>query len=155
MLRETVEGRCIPEGGDPVQGMPTCSPDNMLLVPNSVRVTASGDTVPNTGADAIYIDSQSYWGAPGVYATTETNVYDASFVKLRDVTLTYELPASLTQRLRISGAQIGVTGRNLALWTDTPHIDPETAFDASNVQGLEFGQIPSPRSLGFNVSIRP
>lgn len=155
VLRETVEGRCIPEGGDPVQGMPTCSPDNMLLVPNSVRVTASGDTVPNTGADAIYIDSQSYWGAPGVYATTETNVYDASFVKLRDVTLTYELPASLTQRLRISGAQIGVTGRNLALWTDTPHIDPETAFDASNVQGLEFGQIPSPRSLGFNVSIRP
>jgi hypothetical protein len=45
--------------------------------------------------------------------------------------------------------------RNLALWTDMPHIDPETAFDASNVQGLEFGQLPTARSVGFNISIRP
>jgi hypothetical protein len=36
-----------------------------------------------------------------------------------------------------------------------PNIDPETAFDASNVQGFEFGQFPSARSLGFSVSIRP
>src|SRR5690606_6806617 len=155
VLQETVEGRCIPASGTPVEGMPTCSPENMLLVPNSVRVTASGDTVPNTGADAIYIDSYSYWNAPGVYASTETNVFDASYVKLRDVTLTYDVPTSLSERLRVSGLQVGLTGRNLAVWTDTPNIDPETAFDASNVQGLEFGQIPTPRSIGFNVSIQP
>src|SRR5690606_388681 len=97
----------------------------------------------------------SYWGSSGVYAVTETNVFDASYVKLRDVTLTYDVPRSFAERLRISALQLGVLGRNLALWTDTSHIDTEPAFDASNVQGLEFGQIPTARSIGFNVSIQP
>lgn len=155
VLAETAKGRCVPAGGTPVEGMPTCSRENAIVVPNSVRVTATGDTVPNVGDDALFIDSQSYWGSSGVYAVTETNVFDASYVKLRDVTLTYDVPRSFAERLRLSGLQLGVTGRNLALWTDTPHIDPETAFDASNVQGLEFGQIPTARSIGFNVSIQP
>jgi TonB-linked SusC/RagA family outer membrane protein len=155
VFEETVRGRCIPDGGDPVEGMPACSPETGILVPNSVRVTAAGDTVPNTGEGAIYTNSQAYWNSSGVFAVTETNVFDASFVKLREVTLTYQVPVSLTDRLRVSGLQLGLTGRNLALWTDTPHIDPETAFDASNVQGLEFGQIPAARSVGLNISIQP
>ena len=57
--------------------------------------------------------------------------------------------------LGFSSANIAVVGRNLALWTDAPHIDPETAFDASNVQGIEFGQFPSARSIGFTVTVRP
>jgi hypothetical protein len=50
---------------------------------------------------------------------------------------------------------LAVIGRNLALWTDAPHIDPETAFDASNVQGLEFAQMPTARSIGLSVTVTP
>jgi hypothetical protein len=41
------------------------------------------------------------------------------------------------------------------MWSEIDNIDPETAFDASNVQGIEFGQFPTARSLGFSLTIRP
>jgi hypothetical protein len=50
---------------------------------------------------------------------------------------------------------VALIGRNLALWAKAPHIDPETAFDASNVQGLEFAQMPTARSIGLSVSVTP
>jgi hypothetical protein len=67
----------------------------------------------------------------------------------------YELPASLISRFGFSGGNIALIGRNLALWSKIKNIDPETAFDASNAQGIEFGQFPTARSLGFSISIRP
>lgn len=66
------------------------------------------------------------------------------------------MPTSFTDRIGISGLQVALVGRNLALWgTNVPHIDPETGFDASNVQGMEHAQIPTPRSIGINLSVRP
>jgi len=41
------------------------------------------------------------------------------------------------------------------LSSKVPNIDPETAFDASNVQGIEGEQLPTPRSIGFTVSLTP
>jgi hypothetical protein len=76
-------------------------------------------------------------------------------VKLREVRLGYTLPDALMGRMGFSGGDIALIGRNLALWTNTPNIDPETAYDASNRQGLESGQFPTARSFGFSVSIRP
>lgn len=95
----------------------------------------------------------SYFG--GLYGLHEAHIYDASYVKLREMKLGYRLPDSVVGKLGFSSANISLIGRNLALWTDMPHIDPETAFDASNVQGIEFGQFPTARSLGFSVTIRP
>ena len=49
---------------------------------------------------------------------------------------------------------VSIVGRNLALLKSTvPHIDPETAFSNTNVQGLEYGQLPSARSYGFNIGL--
>ncbi|NIU78543.1 MAG: SusC/RagA family TonB-linked outer membrane protein, partial [Gammaproteobacteria bacterium] len=95
----------------------------------------------------------NYWGAQ--YGNHESAIYDASYVKLREMKVGYRLPDGLVGRLGLSSANIAVVGRNLALWTDTPNIDPETAFDASNVQGIEFGQFPTARSIGFTVTVRP
>jgi TonB-linked SusC/RagA family outer membrane protein len=130
VLEETVEGR---EGG---------------LVVDGVKVV-DGDTVPND----IVTSAEAY--NHGLYGLHEASIFDASFVKLREVRLGYNMPASLTNRLRISGMNLSLVGRNLWLNTNTPHIDPETAFDASNAQGLEFGQLPSARSFGLNVVITP
>jgi hypothetical protein len=85
----------------------------------------------------------------------EAWIYDASFVKLREVKLGFNVPGSVTRRVGVSGMNLSLVGRNLALWTDAPHIDPETAFSAGNQQGIEFGQLPTARSIGFNVTVTP
>ncbi|MBA4157728.1 MAG: TonB-dependent receptor [Gemmatimonadetes bacterium] len=146
VLEETVRGRCLanpPEGS----GYPVCDATTGIIVPG-VKVV-NGDTVPND----IVVTGQSYFG--NMYPTHEPNIVDASFVKLREVKLGYTLPATLASRMRVSGANISLVGRNLFLWANTPHIDPETAFDASNAQGLEFGQLPSARSIGLNFTVTP
>lgn len=114
-------------------------------------ITAAGDTVfaPND----IPVMAQEYHRNLGGIA--EEFTYDASFVKLREVSLSYNVPTSLTSRFRVNRLRIGLVGRNLYLWTDVPHIDPETAMGTGNLQGYEYGQFPSTRSFGFNISVTP
>ena len=87
------------------------------------------------------------------YPVHEPNIFDASFIKLREVKLGWQMPETLINRFGLAAAYIAFTGRNLWLDTDVPHLDPETAFDASNVQGIEFGQFPSQRSYGVHLSL--
>jgi hypothetical protein len=89
------------------------------------------------------------------FGNHEASIVDASYLKLRELRLAYQLPSGFMERLGFSGGEIALIGRNLALWSKTKNIDPETAFDASNVQGIEFGQIPTARSIGMSLSIRP
>ena len=151
VLEETAVGRCVEPSWQKVEGMPDCSPETGIVARGVVRQISGTDTTytPNQKATS----AQSYWKRLGLIA--EANVFDASYIKLRDVTLSWNVPTSIVSRLGLSGMQLSLSGRNLALWTDAPHIDPETAFDASNVQGFEFGQLPTPRSFGFNVVIQP
>ena len=55
----------------------------------------------------------------------------------------------------VSALNVAAVGRNLHLWTNAPDIDPETAFDASNVQGIEFANFPTARSVGFAFKVTP
>jgi len=91
-----------------------------------------------------------YW-----WNNQEAGVYDASYLKFREARLSWRLPDSFMERMGFSGGEVSLIGRNLFLWTKTPNIDPETAYDASNVQGLESGQFPTARSFGFSFTIRP
>ena len=89
------------------------------------------------------------------FGSQEIAIADASYAKLREVRLGYVLPSSWLNQVGFAGATVSLIGRNLALWTEIDNIDPETAFDASNVQGLEFGQFPTARSIGFSISVSP
>ncbi len=83
-------------------------------------------------------------------------VFDASFIKLREVTLQYRIPNSFVSKLKMKNASIGITGRNLAiLFRHTPEgYNPESAGNASgNIQGREYGQLPTARSFAFNLNI--
>lgn len=83
-------------------------------------------------------------------------VFDASFVKLREVSIGYDLPSTLVNKIHFSGARLSVVGRNLAiLHRNTPKgYDPESAGNSSgNIQGREYGQLPGARSIGFNLSL--
>jgi TonB-linked SusC/RagA family outer membrane protein len=122
--------------------------DEVTYVVPGVKVVGT-DTVPND----IKVRAQDYHRNLG--GISEAFTFDASFIKLRELSLGYELPSSLTQRMRLSGVRMALVGSNLWLKTDVPHIDPETAFGAGNRQGYEYGQIPSPRTFGFNINIRP
>lgn len=85
----------------------------------------------------------------------EVGMYDASFLKLREVRLSYNVPASLLSRTPIRAATVAVVGRNLALWTENPHFDPETlSFDGGTiVPGVEDMATPTSRSIGFNINL--
>ena len=85
-------------------------------------------------------------------------VEDASFIRLRTLTLGYTLPTSLTKSIGISTANVYVTGNNLWLHTNYTGPDPEVTLNGENpnglVQGLDFCTIPQPRSfiVGMNVT---
>ncbi|KIC94380.1 SusC/RagA family TonB-linked outer membrane protein [Flavihumibacter solisilvae] len=85
----------------------------------------------------------------------EANIFDATYVKLREVKLSYNLPKAWLRPLRLVGASVSAVGRNLwIIHTDVPHIDPETAFNTGNAQGLESLSNPTVRSYGFNVTVK-
>ncbi|MCG6988883.1 MAG: SusC/RagA family TonB-linked outer membrane protein [Gemmatimonadetes bacterium] len=110
-------------------------------------------SVNGDGANDVSVTAEDYFR--GLSDNRESAILDASYVKLREVRLGYTLPPALMRRLGFSGGDISLIGRNLALWSRAENIDPETAFDASNVQGIECGQMPTARSIGFALSIRP
>lgn len=89
------------------------------------------------------------------FGNQEAGIEDASYIKLRELRLGFEIPAGLMDRIGFSSGSLALIGRNLAMWSEIDNVDPETAFDASNVQGIEFGQFPTARSLGFSLTIRP
>ena len=105
---------------------------------------------PNT----IRVTSEQYFQS--LYGIHEQFVYDASFLKLREVRLGYELPSSWTQRnMKLSKVSLALVGRNLWMDTDIPNIDPEVALSTRNLQGFEFAGLPTARSIGFNVTVTP
>lgn len=85
---------------------------------------------------------------------TENFVYDASFAKLRELSLGYSLPSSVLAKTPIESLRFSIVGRNLALlWSNVPNIDPESGYtNSGNSQGLEFFSMPTTRNFGFNLS---
>ncbi|HJT72533.1 MAG TPA: SusC/RagA family TonB-linked outer membrane protein [Chitinophaga sp.] len=83
-------------------------------------------------------------------------VYDAGYVKLREVSLTYSLPLSLMSRIKaFKGIDISLLGRNLwIIHKNLPYADPEENLSAGNIQGYQSGVYPTYRNFGFNVRFR-
>jgi TonB-linked SusC/RagA family outer membrane protein len=109
------------------------------------------DGTPNT----IYKDLDGFrWNS---FARAERWIYDASYVKLREVSMSYSLPGTIMNKLKpINGVDLGVFARNVAiLYTKAENFDPEVSNkDASqSSQGSEFGSNPSARNIGFRVKV--
>lgn len=115
-------------------------------------VIAEGVDVETGQANTVAIDAQAHFFYNQGYVVHAADQYDASFIKLREMRLDYNLPADMTKDLPFSNISIGIYGRNLAiLHKNVPHIDPEVATSASNVQGFEGGQLPAERTIGVNL----
>jgi hypothetical protein len=95
---------------------------------------------------------QQYWGRYG--QITDNFIYDASYGKLRELSIGFNIPAKFLSQTPITNLKLSAVGRNLAiLWSNVPNIDPESGYTAAgNSQGLEYFSMPSVRNLGFNLS---
>lgn len=89
-------------------------------------------------------------------ANVEANSFDASFVKLREFRLAYTIPKTLLSRTPLQQATVALYGRDLAMITDFPIFDPETAAlnGGTILPGVEMGQLPTPRTYGFNINLK-
>lgn len=115
-----------------------------------------GEGVTTTGeVNTTSIDAQTYWKHVVNQNITEEFVYDAGFVKLREISFGYSLPTGMLAKTPFKGASFALVGRNL--WTihkSTPNIDPEAAYTSGNAQGLELNGNPYTRNVGFNLNLK-
>ena len=96
-------------------------------------------------------EARNYWSQLGERAQ-ENFVYDASFVKLRQITLGYNLPKKIWGNAPIRGLMLSFVARNLAiLYKNSDNIDPESSYTSGNSQGLDYFGMPATRTLGFNL----
>ena len=143
-IDETLEGRAdgydLNVAGNGVIGEGVVANADGTFTPNTVKLSArEWHTTYTLGRSLI-----------------EGVVYDASFTKLREVRLGYTLPNKIFGRTSLRDLTITFVGRNLALWTKVPHIDPETSANVGGtiVPGIEAVAPPSTRSMGVNLSFR-
>ncbi|MFN3378279.1 MAG: SusC/RagA family TonB-linked outer membrane protein [Runella zeae] len=135
VLKETLMGREEGIVGEGVVNTGTAT--EPVYVPNTTRIT-----------------SEEWHHKYYALTNNEMTIFDGSFVKLREVKLTYMISGQVFRKLPFRDIAISVVGRNLLLLhSNVPHIDPETSFyNDGNLQGIENGQIPTTRTMGFNIS---
>lgn len=138
------------------------------LYPNSTFINDLGNPVRNT------IEDGGGFINPGVNPDGSTNttrlaadefgsfgyaalpnaafVYDASYVKLRQVSLTYTLPSKFLDNTFMTGLQFSLTGSNLwIIDKNVPYADPEAGLSSGNLQGYITGSLPTTQDYGFNI----
>ncbi|MEQ9375284.1 MAG: SusC/RagA family TonB-linked outer membrane protein [Imperialibacter sp.] len=102
-------------------------------------------------------EANSYWGSVGGESTAISSMflYDASFMKLRQLTLGYSLPRTMLENTPFQNVSLSFVGRNLAiLFKNIDNVDPESAYSANaGAQGLEYFAMPTTRSYGVNLRV--
>jgi len=129
--------------------------------------TKEGGYAANSGGvieDGVLADGSANWvrrnnenyAAIGWSADPNKRfVYDASYLKLRELTISYDLPKSLISKLYLSNASIGFVGSNLWIISkNLPHADPEASQSSGNIQGWQSGVMPATRNLGFTLNLQ-
>ncbi len=127
--------------------------------PQTYKAILDTKGAPITNTTGITAFDSHFSNGYGAYGADETNVYDVTTIRLREVTLGYELPKSLLKKTFFGSARLSLSGHNL--WFKAPNMlkglnfDPEvlSSFSTSNVQGFDFGASPSTKRYGINLSV--
>lgn len=144
IIIETLEGRAdgydLTKSGNGVIGQGVIQNADGSFKLNDVKRTAREWHTAWTGGRNI---------AEGV-------MYDASFVKLRELQLGYAIPDRVFGKLPFRSVVVTLVGRNLFLWDNVPHIDPENMSytGGTALPGIEYMAIPSTRSYGINLNLK-
>lgn len=121
------------------------------IIGDGVTQNADGSYSPNTKKVA----TADYYVRYYRRANIESNSFDASYAKLREVSLQYNMPKRWLKDTGLQSVQFSIFGRDLAVISDFPIYDPETAALNGDtiLPGVETGQMPSPATYGFNLSL--
>ncbi len=131
-----------------LQGREFYTGGNGILVPANATIEG-GVLDPQVAARGV--EPGAYFGR--LNGISENWITDGSFVKLRQLSLTYKLPKSFLSKLSISSASISYVGRNLAiLHKNTKNFDPEVGFNTA-IQGIEFFDMPSTSTHGVKIDV--
>lgn len=116
----------------------------------NIGTVENPDYVPND----VFVDPQIYWA--NIYNNTpEPFIYDASYIKVREITLSYTLPAKLLTKTPLQSLSVTAYGRNLfILYDNVDNIDPESNYNNGNGQGFEYGSLPSRRTYGIGINVK-
>jgi TonB-linked SusC/RagA family outer membrane protein len=121
------------------------------------HVDADGNLVTTGATNDIKGPLNETWYAGnggGFGNVAEHFVQDASWVRLREVSLSYTLPTKIFEKTPISGLNVGLSGRNLFLYTPYQGVDPETNLMGSvNAQGLDYFNMPNTRAFSARLGI--
>jgi len=126
--------------------------ENFIIGDGVVLNTATGKYDVNT----IKVFPVDYYGDYYRRANVESNTFDASFLKLREVRLEKSIPQRVLGKSFIKQASFAIYGRDLFMVTSFPMFDPETAAlnGSTLLPGVEMGQMPSTRTMGFNMTFK-
>ena len=134
--------------GDPTSGT-VSTPLGGVILPGVIQ------TGPNTYvANNVRLDMSNSSQVFSTDLPTSAYVYDASYVKLREASITYNLPKNLFGIDFIQGMSVSVIGSNLwIIHKNLPYADPEAGLSSGNVQGYQSGPMPTTRNISFNVKV--
>lgn len=97
----------------------------------------------------------TYYNNQASISPLTTSVFDGSFIKVRSAVLSYRIPVSKLQSLRIQSADVSLVARNpFILYKEITDFDPESAYTVGNTQGRPSNTIPRTRDLGINLIVR-
>lgn len=136
-LKSTLPGRDNPGG---------------MIVGEGVIQNPDGSYSTNTKGVTV----SSYYADYYRRANVETNSFSTDFVKLRDARIAYSFPKETIQSLGLDDLTIAIFGKNLWMWTRFPMFDPEVATldNATITPGVEMGQLPTARTVGFQLNLK-
>ena len=124
---------------------------NHAQILEGVKADGTPNTIPVT------IDGNSYYRSTIINQASEILIQDTSWLKLRNVSLTYNLSSDILSKLKLSSASFSVSGNNFLLWTPFRGFDPEGQQfgSGSNVYGFSGLNIPLTQSytLGLNIGL--
>ena len=117
--------------------------------------TADARDAGGVDVNGTMLDAEAYYttigGRSGI---TEAYMYDATNIRLRELSLGYSLPQDAVSGIGLSSARISLVGRNLFFFRNDAPFDPDVTFATGvGFQGVDVFSLPSTRSLGFNLSI--
>jgi hypothetical protein len=109
------------------------------------------------GKNTVATTAEKYWKRLGGRNTPvgEAWTYSATNVRMREMSLTYALPASVTRKTPVKGASLSLVGRNLFFIVNKAEgFDPELTAGATNTSvGMESFSLPSTRQVGLNLNL--
>ncbi len=126
---------------------------NHLTVLDGVKSDGAGGYVKNDVS--IMYDGNTYWRNAVINRASEILIQDASWFKLRNVSLTYNFSNDLVSLLKLTNASLSVSGSNFLIWTPYRGFDPEgTQYGAgSNVYGFTGKSVPLTQSYSVGLNI--